>query len=122
MKIDEQMLREYYLEHNNDRASDTMTKIYSMKILHRSLLKELPAERFQGILNVIYVGLNPNATSEEIESTLVICGSVNRTLFHLKAGIHLINSQNHFLRELGLCVWDGRYSKKNIFPQQISGM
>lgn len=71
------MLREYHLKHNLDDTSDTQIKMNNMKILHTVLLKELPPERFQGIMNVLYVGLNKNATSEEIEGALVMCDSIN---------------------------------------------
>lgn len=44
----------------------------SVKILHAILLRQLPPELINGPISLIFA-LRPNATSEEIESALVLC-------------------------------------------------
>lgn len=73
--IDEKMMRDHY-------SSDSYLKLfrpsymkYKMdfyKIKQSILSRQLPPERYNGVMNVIYIVLNPNATTEEIESALVI--------------------------------------------------
>lgn len=41
------------------------------KIFPAAYLKELPSERYNGIINANYMILNPNATTSEIDMTLV---------------------------------------------------
>lgn len=43
----------------------------NVKILQAILMRQLPSERFNGIINMLYA-MRPNATSKEIETALVI--------------------------------------------------
>lgn len=44
-----------------------------LKELQTILSKELPPERYNGIMDLFYIIHNPKSTSEEIESSLVKC-------------------------------------------------
>lgn len=57
----------------NDYVTTPIAKIAcdAMKIIQSTFSRKLPSERYNGIMNLNYVILNPNATSEEIESALV---------------------------------------------------
>lgn len=44
----------------------------SMKIFQSSYSEKLPSERYNGMMNLFYILFNLNATTEEIESALVI--------------------------------------------------
>lgn len=48
-----------------------IAKLDYYKILQSTLSKHLPAERYNGIINLFYINLVPNATADEIASTLV---------------------------------------------------
>lgn len=53
-------------------AFDIEIEMDDLKILQSILSKQLPPERYNGILNLFYIFLDRNATSEEIENTLVM--------------------------------------------------
>lgn len=57
----------------HDSDTDYIAKLDYFKILESTLSKQLPPERYNGIINLVYIMLHPNATSEEIANTLVIC-------------------------------------------------
>lgn len=44
-----------------------------LKVAQSILSKQLPAERYNGIINLEYVLAYPNATTDETESALVTC-------------------------------------------------
>lgn len=80
-KIDELMLRQFHSTDDYIRdasASQIAVIMDDLKIIQSFFSKRLPPERSQGIMNLLYVNVYKNATSEEIESVLVMCGSVNR--------------------------------------------
>lgn len=66
----------------NDRRSSVYGKSYAelidyLRVLQSILAQQLPPEQYNGIMNVEYILHYENATSEEIESTLVkICASI----------------------------------------------
>jgi len=70
VKIDEQMLKEYMSTGHHDSPSVVRFKLDNLKLAALVFSKDLPPERYQGIMNVLYVGLDKNATSEEIQSAL----------------------------------------------------
>lgn len=73
-KIDMKQLRDF---HSTDPyfikadGKDIAFKMDEVKECQSILSKELPPERYNGIINLIYIFNNPKATSEEIEYTLV---------------------------------------------------
>lgn len=76
-KIDLNQLRDF---HSTDfyyskqfEGAELATEIDKLKELKSILSKELPPERYNGIINLIYIFRNPKATSEEIENSLVMC-------------------------------------------------
>lgn len=50
-----------------------MELVEELKIIQAVLLKQLPAERINGFINIIYA-MRPSATEQEIESALVRVG------------------------------------------------
>lgn len=64
---------DYYVFYDRNYV-DQKTKLAcdSMKMIQSTFSKKLPAERYNGIMNVYYVILNPNATTDEITTALVI--------------------------------------------------
>lgn len=61
--------------HIKDSATDLeeLEKFVELLKMNQLILsKEFPPERFMGIINLEYVALYPNATTNEIESALVI--------------------------------------------------
>lgn len=77
--IDGKMLRNYhsYVLSSNANVLGNAGKIDRLKIYQSILSKQLPPERYNGIVNLFYGIEYPDATTEEIESVLVICGSGN---------------------------------------------
>lgn len=88
-KIDMNQLRDFF-------ATDDYFKILEgeqiamemdgLKKYQSILSKELPPEQCNGIMNLAYILHNPKATTEEIESTLVICNekfAIHADLKHL---------------------------------------
>lgn len=72
-KIDVNSLKEFYSSKESfQRNSAGASAIEYYKILESTLSKQLPPERYNGIINLFYILLYPDATSEEIASTLVI--------------------------------------------------
>lgn len=73
-KIDVNQVKDF---HSSDAFIKQMTDLETairmehVKILESILSKDLPPERYTGILNLFYVFINRNATTEEIESALV---------------------------------------------------
>lgn len=76
-KIDVNGLKEFYSlkesYHHGAPGMDYIQKLDYYKILASTLSKQLPAERYNGIINLYYIILYPNATPEEIANTLVSC-------------------------------------------------
>lgn len=71
-KIDVNQLKDK-MDRNSVHKSNQLKYICeSMKILQPIFSKKLPSERYNGIMNLHYITLNRNATTEEIESALVI--------------------------------------------------
>lgn len=52
-------------------AEEAIGWIEYLKIFQIDLSKQLPPERYNGIINLIYITLYPNATRNEIEGGLV---------------------------------------------------
>lgn len=69
---------------------DRRIKIDDLKIDTLFLSKHLPLERYNGIINFFYVLIYPNATSEEVESVLVILAAIELKLVKFK--MHLANT------------------------------
>lgn len=61
-----------------------------LKEFQSFLSKELRPEQYNGIINLMYIIYNPKATSDQIESALVMCYSIFKMiefeifLFHFK--------------------------------------
>lgn len=64
-------------------------KMDILKIFQSILSKQLPPERSQGIMNLLYICFYTDATTEEIESALVMSDAVNRTYYCPVDEIHL---------------------------------
>lgn len=73
-KIDENQVREYH-SLGNSSATDIAIAMDELKILQSILSRQLPSERYNGYINLIYILLYPNATSTEIEGSLVMCAN-----------------------------------------------
>lgn len=69
-KIDANNLSEFYAKKEN-ATSGVIAKMDYYKILQWTLAKQLPPERYNGILNLFYINLHPNSSAEEIATTLV---------------------------------------------------
>lgn len=75
-KVDESIVREYHSLHlRNSSATDIAIAIDDLKIFQSILSRQLPPERYDGLINLIYVLRYPNATSAEIEGSLVMCAN-----------------------------------------------
>lgn len=61
---------------NSSRAE--LITLENLKVLESILSKQLPPKQYNGIVNLCYMIYNPNATSEEIESVLVISDTIER--------------------------------------------
>lgn len=53
-------------------AETVVVHLEYLKMLQWALSKRLPTERYMGIMNLYYIIVYPNATTQEIESALVI--------------------------------------------------
>lgn len=51
---------------------ELLHKLEYYKIGQTILSKQFPSDRYNGIINMFYIYLNHNATSEEIQNVLVI--------------------------------------------------
>lgn len=75
-KIDLDQVKDYYLKrnpHSTLRETALKTRMEEFKIWQSMFSKQLPAERYNGFINLLYIFENPNATSDEIQSVLVMC-------------------------------------------------
>lgn len=82
-KIDVTRLREFHSTNDNFKKINNIqiAKIMEMLKEYQSYLsKELPSERYNGIINLLYIIYNPKATSDQIESALVMCNSNRNNL------------------------------------------
>lgn len=74
-KIDLNQLRDFYSTDSSFKSVNVARRIMIMEELNGfqvTLSKDSPPERYNGIINLIYIFYNPKATSEEIESALVM--------------------------------------------------
>lgn len=72
-KIDENIVRDYH-NRTYDRTNGgwaVARAIDGLKVEHSILSKYVPTERLDGVYNLFFAIIYPNATSEEIESALV---------------------------------------------------
>lgn len=104
VKIDAEMMKEYNSKRSHEDRFLVALRLDYFKIIESVFSKDLPPERYQGLMNLVYLHINPFASSEEIESALVMCGSVNRILIPFEAEIYLMKFEFFFL-QLGLFVW-----------------
>lgn len=70
-KIDVNDVKDRYAEHSYN-VTEMAIKLDNLKILRSIFSENLPQEISNGLINLDYVMLYPNATSEEIESALVM--------------------------------------------------
>lgn len=71
-KINVKNIRNFVEGHTLLSEYDTVICIDTMKIIQSILSKnDIPPEQYNGVLNVLFVIVYPNVTSEEIEGTLV---------------------------------------------------
>lgn len=74
-RIDVNQMKHFYSTsdyHRNMTILNIAQKLEELKIIRSIVSKQLPPKRYNGIINLFYVVLYPNATSENIQSTLVI--------------------------------------------------
>lgn len=72
-KINEKNVRDFYAYFNRGRANSTPPmRIDHLKVFQSILSRKLPSERYNGVVNFFYIISYLNATTEEIENTLVI--------------------------------------------------
>lgn len=73
-KIDVKSMREYYFSKFGEKNDSWLVPSFidTLKAYNARLLMDLPAERLNGILNLALLAGYPNATTEEIENTLVM--------------------------------------------------
>lgn len=82
--ITEEHVREYHtINLRNSTATDIAITMDDLKIFQSILSRELPSEQYEGCINLSYILLYPNATSEEIKSSLVMSNlwRINCALF-----------------------------------------
>ena len=72
-----------------ENAEKITVEMDRLKTLQTILSKEMPPERYNGIINVNYILLNHYSTSEEIESSLVMNVKNLNNLIELVAKNHL---------------------------------
>lgn len=70
-KIDVHYIRKHHSQSKKAKAGQIGEYIEYLKTYRSILSSQVPPERYNGIINLIYISLYPNATTEEIESTLV---------------------------------------------------
>lgn len=71
-KIDVESMREYYTRRFGHTDKWLIAKLIDgLKALQTKLSMDIPSERLNGIMNLIFLVEYPNATTEEIESNLV---------------------------------------------------
>lgn len=68
LKIDLKKVRDTATPYNHEEA-----KMFNAKVFQRILSRRSRPEQYNGIVNLFYVIKYPNATAEEIESSLVMC-------------------------------------------------
>lgn len=74
-KIDVNQVKDHFSTNpyfGSASALEIAIKLENVKALQSIFSKRLPAERYNGIINLLYINLYRNATSEEVESTLVM--------------------------------------------------
>lgn len=71
-KIDADYMKIVHSRYNGSSVTDVAVEMDKVKILQSILSKHLPPERYNGLINLFYLFKNPNATSTEISSALVI--------------------------------------------------
>lgn len=115
-KIDVNGLKEFYSlkesYHHGAPGMDYIQKLDYYKIVASTLSKQLPAERYNGIINLYYIILYPNATPDEIANTLVSC-TVTQKLHSSKFEEKKLQKRLYAERFLiiyfsELCVWNGQ--------------
>lgn len=72
LKIDLKKVKDTATPYNRAEAM-----MFNVKVFQRILSRRMRPERYNGIANIFYVIKYPNATSEEIESSLVILRTVS---------------------------------------------
>lgn len=80
-KIDVNSVKEFfnsitYVHLKGQSSAKIPIIMEEQKIFHSFLSKQLPPERYNGLVNWCYIFLYENATSEEIEGALVMCDSI----------------------------------------------
>lgn len=70
-KIDKNAIKKLEEEYHKDNAERVAKSIENLKEFQLMLSKQLPPERYTSMTNLLYVTLYPNATTKEIESSLV---------------------------------------------------
>lgn len=72
-KIDSNRLKEFHSTNPpNARGVEIAERMELVKEIQSVLSKDLLPERYNGLINMDYIFKNPNATSEEIQSVLVM--------------------------------------------------
>lgn len=123
--INENHVREYHsINLRNSTATDIAITMDDLKIFQSILSRELPSERYDGYINLSYILLYSNATSEEIKSSLVMSNlwRINCALFR-NSKMHLAKMMNQtvFLFNLfsELFVWNWCGYNKNVIPREV---
>lgn len=80
-KVDVSKIKDLYTTEPEFKRSDgdIAMEIDDLKIFESILSKQFPSERYNGMVNLLYVLTNPKATSEEIQSALVRQTKVQNT-------------------------------------------
>lgn len=74
-KIDVNQVKDHFSENpyfGSASALEIAIKMENVKTLQSIFSRHLPPERYHGIVNLLYINLYENSTTEEIESALVM--------------------------------------------------
>lgn len=72
-KFDVEYMKNFHSICNETNVTSIAVEMDKVKIVQSILSKQLPPERYNGLINLLYIFKNPNVTSVEITSALVMC-------------------------------------------------
>ena len=75
-KINVNNVKDFYTKNDFSKGNDeayVRVLMETVKIIQTILSRQLPPERYNGMINLSFIALYQNATTEEIQSSLVIC-------------------------------------------------
>lgn len=101
--IDVESMKKFYSRYNETSGMDIAVEMDKVKILQAILSKQLPPERYNGIINLLYIYNNPKATLTEITSALVICVKLKHS-FEFESEIYLMKLKLYRYNSRTICT------------------